>query len=100
MVFEGEVVDEAATAVIPGAVAASPSPVLGPRARTALRQLGSVAAGVVVVARRWHARRTRHDRTMRSLEAGGNHEAMLAWRQQAELERRQRAERRQGWAEA
>lgn len=100
LVLDGEVVDEAATAVLPGVVAASPSPVLGPRARLALRHAGYVVAGVVVLARRWHARRTRHERTMRSLEAGGNHEAMLAWQQQRETERKQRAERRQGWAEA
>jgi DNA segregation ATPase FtsK/SpoIIIE, S-DNA-T family len=100
VVYDGEVVDEAATAAA-GAVAASPD---GPgRSRTVsaiLRHLGYVAAGVVVAWRRWRHRRTRHERTLRALEAQGNHEAMLAWQQHAELARKQRHDRRRAWATA
>ena len=77
VVYDGEVVDEAATAET-RVVAASP--VLGPRSR-------------------WRHRRTRHERTLRALEAQGNHEAMLAWQQQRENERKQRSADRQAWAE-
>jgi S-DNA-T family DNA segregation ATPase FtsK/SpoIIIE len=96
VVYDGEVVDEAATASA-GVVAASPP--LGPRAALAVRHAGFVAAGVVVAWRRWRHRRTRHERTLRALEAQGNHEAMLAWQQHRETERKQRAADRQAWAE-
>jgi S-DNA-T family DNA segregation ATPase FtsK/SpoIIIE len=94
LVLDGEVVvDEAATAAA-GAVAASPA---GPgRSRTAsaiLRHLGYVAAGLVVAWRRHRHRRARHERTLRALEAQGNHEAMLAWQQQREAERKGRHDR-------
>jgi S-DNA-T family DNA segregation ATPase FtsK/SpoIIIE len=89
--------DESAAGAVP-AVPAAP-PVLGPRARLALRHLGYVAAGVVVAARRRHLARTRHERTMRALEAQGNHEAMLSWAQQQEAERKGRSERRRHRAE-
>jgi DNA segregation ATPase FtsK/SpoIIIE, S-DNA-T family len=93
MVYDGEVVDEAATAAA-GAVAASLD---GPgRSRTVpaiLRHPGYVAAGLVVAWRRHRHRRTRHERALRALEAQGNHEAMLAWQQQAEAERKGRHDR-------
>jgi S-DNA-T family DNA segregation ATPase FtsK/SpoIIIE len=97
-VIDGEVVDDASAAgASPEAPAARPLARL--LATLAIRHGGYVAAGAIVAARRRHQRRTRHERTMRALEAGGNHEAMLAWRQQEELERKQRHERRRGWAQ-
>ena len=91
-VIDGEVVDDAdAAGAFPGASAARPA--ARRLARLLLRHAAYIAAGTVVAARRWHARRTRHEQVMRALHAQGNHEAMLAWRQQHELERRQRAER-------
>jgi len=96
LVLDGEVVDEAAAT--PAAVAAA-SPVRRPRAGWLLRHLGYVAAGAVVAWRRWRHRRTRHERTLRALEAVGNHEAMLAWQQHAELARKQRHDRRRAVVE-
>jgi DNA segregation ATPase FtsK/SpoIIIE, S-DNA-T family len=100
VVYDGEVVDEAATAAA-GAVAASPD---GPgRSRTVsaiLRHPGYVAAGLVVAWRRHRHRRARHERALRALEAQGNHEAMLAWQQQREAERKGRHDRRRAWATA
>ena len=91
MIFDGEVVDEA-TGTKPGVpvVPARRVIVLSPVTRHA----AYVAAGAVVAVRRWHLKRTRHERMQRALEIQGNHEAMLAWRVQRELERHQRAERR------
>ena len=96
LVLDGEVVDEAA-ATAAGVAAASPA--RGPRAGWLLRHLGYVAAGAVVAWRRWRHRRTRHERTLRALEAQGNHEAMLAWQQHAELARKQRHDRRRAVVE-
>jgi S-DNA-T family DNA segregation ATPase FtsK/SpoIIIE len=58
-----------------------------------------IAAGAVVAVRRWHQRRTRHERMMRSAEAAGDHPSALEWARQAELERQHRHERRRAWAE-
>jgi DNA segregation ATPase FtsK/SpoIIIE, S-DNA-T family len=94
VVYDGEVVDEAATAAA-RAVAASPDG-RGRRSRTLsaiLRHPGYVAAGLVVAWRRYRHRRARHERTLRALEAQGNHEAMLAWQQQREAERKGRHDR-------
>ena len=97
-------VPDAATAVIDGVPVAEtaagadrPAPAVSPRARRVarliVRHAAYIAAGAIVAGRRWHARRTRHERVQRALEAQGNHEAMLSWRQQQELEHKQRAER-------
>ena len=97
-VIDGEVVDDqAAAGTSPVVPAARPS--LPPAATLAIRHGGYVAAGVIVALRRWHLARTRHERTMRALEIAGNHEAMLAWRQQQEAERKGRHDRRQDRAE-
>jgi len=91
VVYDGEVVDEAATAAA-GAVAASPAGAGRSRTISAiLRHLGYVAAGVVVAWRKWRRKRQRHEQVMQALHAQGNHEAMLAWQQQRELARKQRS---------
>ncbi|HWU21679.1 MAG TPA: hypothetical protein VN088_09140, partial [Nocardioides sp.] len=93
VVYDGEVVDEAATAAT-GAAAASPD--ASGRSRTVpaiLRHLGYVAAGLVVAWRRWRRKRQRHEQVMQALHAQGNHEAMLAWQQQREAERKGRHDR-------
>ena len=97
-VIDGEVIGESRVTVLSpaGAVRAvtAPRPV-----RLAGRHAAFVAAGAVVAVRRWHAARTRHERMMRQAELSGNHEAVLAWAQQRELERQHRGERRRDRAE-
>lgn len=88
LVFDGEIVEP--SAIVPAGRAVTAAPY----ARAAARHGAYVAAGAVVAVRRWHLRRTRHERMMRALELQGNHEAMLAWQQQRETERHQRAQRR------
>ena len=97
-VIDGEVVDDAPAGrlLIPAPVRHAAS---HPLATLLARHAAYVAAGAVVAARRWHARRARHEQVMRALHAAGNHEAMLAWRQQHEAERKGRHDRRQERAE-
>jgi len=99
LVLDGEVVDEAAATATGVAAARLDDPGRSRTVPAALRHAGYVAAGAVVAWRRWRHRRTRHERTLRALEAQGNHEAMLAWQQHAELERKQRHERRRALVE-
>lgn len=97
LVLDGEVVDEAA-ATAAGVAAASPDGPGRPRTVPAiLRHLGYVAAGVVVLARRWHHRRTRHERMMRTAELSGDKDALQWW---AEHRLASRRERREGWRAA
>lgn len=70
-----------------------------PHARLAARHLAYVLAGAVVLARRRHERRTRHERMARAAEAAGDHEVALKWIQQAELERKGRHDRRRATAQ-
>src|ERR1022692_2118849 len=98
-VLDGEVIGESRVTVLSpaGAVRAVTAP--GRPARLAGRHAAFVAAGAVVAVRRWHAARTRHERIMRQAELSGNHEAVLAWAQQRELERQHRSDRRRSRAE-
>jgi S-DNA-T family DNA segregation ATPase FtsK/SpoIIIE len=93
MVFDGEVVDEAA--------AASPARLdASGRSRTVsaiLRHLGYVAAGMVVAWRKWRRKRQRHEQVMQALHARGDEEAMLKWREQQARERKERSDRRRAW---
>jgi DNA segregation ATPase FtsK/SpoIIIE, S-DNA-T family len=99
LVLDGEVVDEAAATAAGAAAARLDGPGRSRTASAILRHLGYIAAGLVVAWRRHRHRRTRHERTLRALEAQGNHEAMLAWQQQAEAERQQRHDRRRAVVE-
>jgi DNA segregation ATPase FtsK/SpoIIIE, S-DNA-T family len=99
LVLDGEVVDEAAATAAGAAAARLDGPGRSRTASAILRHLGYIAAGLVVAWRRHRHRRTRHERTLRALEAQGNHEAMLAWQQHAELARKQRHDRRRAVVE-
>lgn len=93
VVYDGEVIDERAAAGVPRLAAArSLHPVV--------RHGGYVLAGVVVIGRRWHHRRTFHHRAAEMAMATGDHATALQWKQQHALERHQRHERFAGKVEA
>jgi len=99
-VIDGQIVDEPATRpviVLRPVVNVVQIVLVAARhehARRVARHGAYVAAGVVVALRRWHQRRTRHERMLRGAEAAGDHPSALEWAKQAELERHQRHERR------
>jgi S-DNA-T family DNA segregation ATPase FtsK/SpoIIIE len=93
MVYDGEVVDEAA-ATTAGAAAASPDGPGRPRTAPAIaRHAGYVAAGAVVAWRRWRHRRTRHERMMRTAELSGDKDALQWWEEHRLASRREARER-------
>ena len=93
VVYDGEVVDEAA-ATTAGAAAASPDGPGRPRTVPAIaRHAGYVAAGAVVAWRRWRHRRTRHERMMRTAELSGDKDALQWWEEHRLASRREARER-------
>jgi S-DNA-T family DNA segregation ATPase FtsK/SpoIIIE len=80
-VLEGQVVGHPARSVPRQAARVLATAVRHDRARAAGRNIAYVGIGAAVIARRlWESRSTaRYERHIRSAEAGGDHEAALAW---------------------
>jgi S-DNA-T family DNA segregation ATPase FtsK/SpoIIIE len=80
-VLEGQVVGSPARSVPRQAARVLATAVRHDRARAAGRNIAYVGIGAAVIARRlWESRSTaRYERHIRSAEAGGDHEAALAW---------------------
>jgi S-DNA-T family DNA segregation ATPase FtsK/SpoIIIE len=80
-VLEGQVVDEPARTVPQQAVRVITTAVRHDRTRAAARNAAYVGIGAAVITRRlWESRSTaRYERSIRSAEAAGDHEAALAW---------------------
>ena len=99
-VLDGQIVDEPPQPQRPVVVVLRPVvTVVQVVVRPVPRHSSLIAAGAVVAVRRWHQRRTRHERMARSAEAAGDHASALEWARQAELERQHRHERRRAWVE-
>lgn len=98
MVFDGEVVEETAPPQPPARVVIVINQTINIVQRPA-RHAAYVPAGAVVLARRWHRRRSLAEDMARRAEQAGDRTAALAMLQHAELERKGRAERRKQRAE-
>lgn len=85
-------------AIVEGVIVDAPAPVAAVRAvdRPVVRHASYVAVGAVVTVKRmWESRTTaRYERWIRSAEAGGNLDAMLAWEDRLERFRSSRHDRR------
>ena len=77
-VYQGEFTDDE-PAPAPPPAAHTVTITLSPGAHGLLRHAGYIAAGVMILLRRWHDARTRHQRMMRAAEAAGDHETMQKW---------------------
>lgn len=91
-VFDGEVVDDAPAAVPAAARVAAVT--VSPRVQRAARHALLVAAGAVVVARRWHRQRNLSAEMAAIAKARGDHANAHLWALQAEAERQARHDRR------
>ena len=78
-IYQGEFTDDEPAAAPPPPAGRTVTLTLSPGAHGLLRHGVHVFAGALILLRRWHDARTRHDRMMRAAEAAGDHENMQKW---------------------
>jgi S-DNA-T family DNA segregation ATPase FtsK/SpoIIIE len=98
-VVDGVIVDDDETALVPRPLGTVRAVVTSPHAKAAARHLAYTGLGVKVAAHRaWESRSAaRYDRWLRSAEAAGDHDRLLAIEQRLAAFRRDRHQRRMEW---